>query len=207
VIGGTLPGWSGQVNTPASPSSIIAAALVMQFSVIAIFFMGAVWVGRLEKHEFMRFYQTPSVGRSMWVLLMFAVVTLGSLLFSDQFYQLWNPLSAGVNFGWIRWSRAVFIVFLMDIGCCAILVRLSGGSARSPFTPLYFVLPALGFFLREAPYRVVLYTVVIAVLFVIGLIAPEDSNEQKIDYTGAFAFVSVACLTLSVLMGYLTRPN
>jgi hypothetical protein len=190
----------------ATPSSIVAAALVMQFSIIAIFFVGAMWVGRLEKHEFVRFYQAPTVGRSTWILLMLTVVTLGSLLLSDQFSQLWHPLSAGVNFGWVRWSRAIFVVFLLDICASAALVRLSGGSARSPFTPVYFVLPALGFFLREAPPRVVFYTVLIVVLFIAGL-ATEERNELGIDYTGAFAFVSVACLLLSVLMGYLTRPN
>src|ERR1700683_1615934 len=121
-MGGTLLGRSHRMN--ATPSSIIAAALVMQFSIIAIFFTGAMWVGRLEKHQFVRFYQASNISWSIWILLMLAVVTLGSLLFSDQFSTLWNPLSAGVNFGWIRWSRALFVVFLLDICASAALVRL-----------------------------------------------------------------------------------
>jgi hypothetical protein len=99
------------------------------------------------------------------------------------------------------------IVFLLDVFCSALLVHLTGGSFKSPFTPVYFILPAMAFFLRESPRRVILYTFLISVFFGLGFLAPRRRPEEDVSPVGAYAFVSLACLALSVVIGYLTRPH
>jgi hypothetical protein len=116
-------------------------------------------------------------------------------------------MSGAVSFSLITWSHALLWVFALNIACTGVLVYMTGGSYKSPFTPVYFILPALAFFLRESMHRVVLYGVAIGIVFLMGLSVPERDPEHLIVPTGAYAFVSIACLLLSVVIGYLTRPG
>lgn len=189
------------------PSNIAAAALVMQFCLSVIASIGAFWIRRKEAQVF-RFYQDPpNIGRYAWIMLLFALATIGLLVFSDQFSAFWRPLSGEVNFSIISLHAAVLCVFLLDILYVAILVQLTAGSYGSPFAPVYFILPAMAFFLRETPRRVFLYTALVAVLFLLGFTAPKPRPEEAIHQKGAYAFVSVACLILSVVIGFLTRAR
>lgn len=189
------------------PASITAAALVMQFCLSVIISGSAFWIRRQEKKVF-RFYQDPpNIGRYAWILQVFALTTIGLLVFSDQFSGFWRPLSGGVSFSICSSTRALLIIFLIDIVCSALLVHLTGGSFKSPFTPVYFILPAMAFFLREPPHRVILYTSLISVFFGVGFAAPKRSPEEDVSPLGAYAFVSLACLVLSVVIGFLTRPH
>jgi len=105
-----------------------------------------------------------------------------------------------------RWSTALLVVFLADIACCVILVMGTGGSYRSPFSPVFFILPALAFFLRESPHRIVIYTGFICASFSVSL-AAHDNREGGESPTDAYWFVSIACLILSTTIGYVTRPH
>jgi hypothetical protein len=200
-------GFKQHMPENVSPANITAAALVMQFCLSTIFSAGALWIRQQEKRVF-RFYQdAPNIGRYAWILLLFALATIGLLVFSDQFSDFWRPLSGNVNFSFVRWTTALLWVFVLDIACSAVLVHLTGGSYRSPFAPVYFILPAMAFFLREPPRRVALYTVGISVLFVLGLAAAKRTPEEEVVPIGAYTFVSIACLMLSVIIGFLTRPR
>src|SRR5712692_6005598 len=96
-----------------SPSSIVAAALVMQFCICAIATAAAYWIRHREVAEF-RFYDNPpGIGRYAWILLPYSLVTMGLLIFSDQFSALWRPLTAEVDFGLVSWSKALLWVFLL----------------------------------------------------------------------------------------------
>lgn len=72
--------------------------------------------------------------------------------------------------------------------------------------PLRPILPAIAFFLRESMHRVVFYSVAIGIVFLVTVRAPDRDPEHQIVLMGAYVFVSVACLVLSVVIGYLTRP-
>lgn len=190
-----------------SPASITAAALVMQFCLWLIASVGALWVRR--DHEARQRFSVGygEHGTYVWTLLVFPLLTVGCLVFSDQFTAIWRPLSPGVSFAFWRWTTALFLVFILDVTWTAILVQTTGGSHRSPFTSIYFILPALALFLRESPRRVVVYTVVISFFFVVGLVGGGTAGDDATTSSGAYGFVSVACLALSVLIGYLARPR
>jgi len=179
----------------------------MQFCLCCVAAVGAFWVHHREKME-SRFWENPQgVGRYAWILLTFALVTMGLLIFSDQFWAFWRPLSADVRIIAVTWSTALLWVFVSDIVCSAVLVYLTGGSYGSPFTPVYFILPAMAFFLRESPRRIVFYVFGIAIVFSLGLNYKEGGRNRNSPPEGAYWFVSVSCLFLSALIGYLTRPH
>jgi hypothetical protein len=70
------------------------------------------------------------------------------------------------------------------------------------------MLPALAIFLREPPERFLSYTVGAAVLF---LLVQADSAWHTIQenprHQMASSFVTLACLALSTMVGYATRPQ
>ena len=193
---------SGNVD----PLGITAAALVMQLFLSVILAVGTLWFGQRESRVFGG-YEDAGIGRYSWIVLVFALTTVGFLIFSDRFSGLWQGLASGVNFAIVRWTTAIFVVFALNIAFVAIFVGLTGGSYRSPFTAVYFILPALAFFLREPLRRIVLYTVVISLLFLAGLRVDDEKTRDTFLPTGPYAFVSISCLVLSVLVGYLTRPR
>lgn len=191
-----------------SPANITAAAVVMQFCLSAIIFVGALWVIRQEK-KFDRFYpDRPNIGRYAAFLIAFSLISIGLLIFSDQFSGFWKPLSGEVSFSFVVWSRALLLVFCLNIICAAVLVQVTGGSYRSPFTAIYFILPALALFLRESPQRIVFYALTVSVLFVLGIIMRSQGPElDENTYMGAYGLVSVGCLMLSVVIGFITRAH
>ena len=179
----------------------------MQFCLSTIMAVATVQIRRQERIEFHFYQDPPNIGRYAWIVLTVVLATVGLLLFSDEFSSTWRPLSSDINFSFVTWRHALLGVFTLDIACTFILISLTGGSYRSPFTPIYFILPAMALFLRVEPRRVVLYSVVIGVLFVLGLNPTRRSPEEHVTPIGAYAFVSISCLALSVLVGYLTRPH
>jgi len=65
----------------------------------------------------------------------------------------------------------------------------------------------MGFFLREPPRRVGVYVLLIAAVFSVVLRFKETPRNQRLLPEGAYWLVSVACLFLSALIGYITRPQ
>ncbi|HEX5412670.1 MAG TPA: hypothetical protein VFZ27_12545 [Terriglobia bacterium] len=182
----------------------MAASLWMQFILIVLMASGAVLILRKEEGRRSLYHNPDNVPRYLLILIPFSLGTMGMLLFSDQFSVLTRPLFSGIQIGLIRWPTAILWVFIADIACTAILVLLTGGSYGSPFTSVYFILPALAFFLRESPQRVLAYTLAIGALFVIELWVYEEETKSV---KGAVCVVSVGCLILSGWIGYLTRPH
>jgi hypothetical protein len=188
------------------PPNIAAAALVMQFFLSVIISVCA-WLVRHENRTFRFYRDARSTGRYPWIVLGFALGTIGLLIFSDQFSNFWHPLLDGTTFLGLTFAKALLWVFLLDIAFVAVLVYLTGGSYQSPFTPIYFILPAMAFFLRELPYRVILYSALIVLLFIVGLSGQERNSDDYVMPIEAYAITSVACLILSVAIGFLTRPH
>ena len=191
------------MNHALAPSTIISAAVVMQLFLVLIAGLGGYLIDR-EERSASRFYENPAhVGRQAWVIVAFAIVTLGLLVLSDGFAGSWIALSTPTLISLIGWSRALLIVFLADIFWTFILVWQTAGTDHSPFTALYFVLPAFAFFLRESPKRVLVYVLCVAICFTIGFFLQE--SEERRPNRFPFWVVSMLCLGLSLMIGYLTR--
>ena len=110
------------MNHTLAPSTIISAAVFMQLFLVVITALGGYLIDRSER-SISRFYENPThIGRQAWVIVCFAVVTLGLLVLSDGFAGSWIALSTPNVISLIGWSRAILIVFLADIIWTFILV-------------------------------------------------------------------------------------
>lgn len=190
-----------------SPINITAAALITQFSIIIIMFLGATILRGGEKY--LPFYRdVPRSSFFGWLILSFAIVTIGSLIFSDEFSSIWKPLFGTIAFPTVRWSFALLITFTLNIICISFLVRGTGGSLVSPFSPIYFILPALAIFLREGLGRIIFYLILVSIMFSFNLIFRESLREEVGGTSRplAYWFVSISCFILATFIGYVTRP-
>lgn len=178
-----------------SPVNITGAALISQFSIIVIMFIGTAIADKVT-HLF-------------FIILLLAISSIGCLVFTDEFSKIWSPMLNNLSIPNLYWSKALMIVFLLNILCAFVLVMATGGSKSSPFTPLYFLFPPLAIFLREPLLNIVVYVLLISTLFTIKLrvIYTQNTYAEVNRNTGAFWFVSVACFLLTTFIGYVTRPK
>lgn len=103
-------------------------------------------------------------------------------------------------------DTALLLVFALDILAVTNLVYLTGGSLGSPFQPLFFLMPTIALLLRESALRVISYSLVLSISYLVMLFkaAPPQSEHPK-SARHALAFVTIACLFLTILIGLLTR--
>jgi hypothetical protein len=142
----------------------------------------------------------------------FAIVTLCLLIFSNPFVTNWGEVIgfSGPNFIHIQWSSALRFVFILDIIWVSVLVGKTGGSYRSPFTPVYFFIPSLASLLGESPRRILGYTLMVAVCFTFNFtydVPPDTSKETYQPPMSAFWFVSVASFVVSTIVTFIMRAQ
>jgi len=192
-----------------SPVNITAAALITQFSIIIIMFIGTTILREGDKS--VPFYRSIPVSSFFsWLILSFALVTIGCLIFSDEFSNIWKPLFGTTALPTIRWSYSLLIMFTLNIICVSLLIKDTGGSIISPFSPIYFILPALAIFLREGLGRIVFYLVLVSIMFTFNLISTGNLRGQAVGGEArsfAYWFISISCFSLATFIGYVTRPQ
>jgi hypothetical protein len=187
------------VKDSVNPANITGAAFIAQFAIIVIMFIGAAILHKDDGRQ--RFPQL------VWNILAFALLTIGCLLFSDEFSKLWRPLLENTSIPTMPWRLAVVVMFLFDIVLVTILVFYTGGSKDSPFGPLYFLLPTLAILLREPVGRLVLYVSLTIISFSIMLylnLGLSLDNKQAKRPT-AYLTVSISCFILATFIGWVTR--
>ena len=184
--------------------------MITQFSAGAIMFLGALilYGGR----GFVPSYRdsAPDFSKLAWIIIAFILLTLGCLVFSDEFSKLYQPLFGSASFSLLPWSVALLIVYTLNVVCVAVLVALTGGSRISPFSPLYTIFLTLAIFLREPLGRILYYLILTIVSFSLTFKANafrskdfEEPTSSKI----SFWVVSTFSLILAVFIGYITRPS
>lgn len=157
-------------------------------------------------------------------VLAMALVTVTCVVASDEMFRLTAPM-----FGDLAASRGLsrnttfVILFVTDLLLTFRLIYVTGGSKSSPFTALLFLLPTVAIFLREPPVRFLTYAILAAALYCFGLLVdraytkkvdilrgeigggPPDFSIVRTD-TPAHAIVSLGCLAIGIMTGYVTRP-
>ncbi|MGH9864570.1 MAG: hypothetical protein ACRD4H_04075 [Candidatus Acidiferrales bacterium] len=196
------------MTSGVNPASITAAAMATQFFILVIVFVGTILVRSTEPRVSV-YVGTKGMQDHLWFQFIFALITMGTLVFSDQFSSFWKPVFGSSTFHIMGWSTALLVVLSFDIIYACVIVGQTGGSTISPFTPLYFILPPLAIFLRESPGRILFYTLLVAILFSLNLIVTfkEQQSEGERVPTLAYWFVSIASFSLATFVGYITRPH
>lgn len=189
-----------------SPSNITGAAFIAQFAIIGIIFVGAFILHTQEENQPLHIGRSQ-FSRHVWKILAFALVTIGCLLFSDEFSKLWHPVFEGASIPTLPWRLGVVVMFLSDIILVTILVSDTGGSKNSAFGPLYFLLPTLAILLREPLGRLVLYVSLTIISFSIMLYLnfAFSSHNRQSKQPIAYLVVSILCFLLATFIGWVTR--
>ena len=187
------------MNDAITPTNITAAALVMQILLVSIIYIG-IRILMAQNREL----SSRSLRWHLGWMVTLTLVTVALLLFSDSLAGVWKPLFGQTYFPLVGSSRALLWVLLIDIGCTAWIVLQTGGSHRSPFTTIYFMLPPIAIFLREHTGRVIVYTFLVAFLFSVGM---EEQPSEEMNVKAAYWFVSVASFCLTTFIGFITRPH
>jgi hypothetical protein len=134
---------SGEIG----PLNLISGAMIAQFSLMIILFISELCV---------RSHQDPIF--DLVTIFLISIISLALLGMSDVFTGVWGPLFGGLS-GWIEWKSSMFYFFLLDISLASFLVFITGGSDRSPYQSIYFLIPTLAIFLRESVKHVIIYTI------------------------------------------------
>lgn len=192
-----------------SPLSLTTALLTTQFVLLAIVFVGVLFL-RDGENSLSVFSDNPRPATKYFpsYLFGFALVTLACLAFSQDFAALSRPVFGDIEFPALVRSDAFLIVFTLNIFAAGVLMHTTGGAKDSPFAAVLFALPALAIFLREPPGRYFTYTAFAVVLFLAfqkprGLGAAVVNNPR---HQAAFTFVTLGVLALSTFVGFVTRP-
>ncbi|MFH1080481.1 MAG: hypothetical protein V1766_09520 [Pseudomonadota bacterium] len=186
------------MDTALTPTNITGAALIAQFSILLILAAGSAILS----------FDNANTTRITPFILVLALISFGVLFFSDEFSKLWSPLFRGTSFSGIKWSLSILLVFIANILVVSILVRFTWGSIVSPFTPVYFMLPALAIFLRESGGRIIIYLTLVILLFTLNfqnIYLNENGRSSR--HIQAYWVISVACFVLITYVGYITRPS
>jgi len=191
-----------------TPVNITSAAMIMQFSMVTMMFIAALIIRRGEvKVAFWKDRVDMSV--HLGVIIAFCLLTVICLVFSDEYSATWHPLFGNFPIKGLSWANALFFTFIADIIWVTVLVAMSGGSAVSPFAPLYFLIPPVAIFLREPPQHLFLYVGVVCVLFTVTFFRSENGAPEVGRSRRRYAvwFVSVSSFIVAAVIGYVTRPQ
>ncbi|HDR9510436.1 TPA: hypothetical protein QDC03_005602 [Burkholderia cepacia] len=179
------------------PLNIAGGTIVVQIALIMILLLG-VW---LTQH---RNPTTNDKHLPLSIIVVTLLLSLAVLVATRDFYGVWSPILGDLVFPTVSDSGGLVVSFCIDLIAVTLLLLYTGGAKESPFTSVLFLIPALAIFLREPPWHFFGYAGYAAVVY---------SFSLKVGITGrgsvgdsASGWVNLACLGLTMLTGYITRP-
>ncbi len=190
-----------------SSINLTAAFVVTQILLLFIVLIGLYVLGLGERKRSSLSFLPRRAAYLTTVFAGFSLITIGALVFSDDILGASVTVFGDLRFPSLTREAAFLVVFVLDLAGAALLVLLTGGPRSSAFSAVLFVLPALAIFLREPPGRFLSYTFGAAIAFVVAEAGRPRFGDQENNKEGiAFHVVALACLALSTMVGYATRP-
>jgi hypothetical protein len=196
-----LPDQSIQPLNVAAATLLVQLFLMALIAVASSLFESRRWPQRVSPMLGRDPIETEELKKSPTLFV--ALGSFAVLLISDELYSIWSPIFQGVGINTISASKAIALVFGMDLFLVAYLMASSGGSRTSPFVAVLFTIPALAIFLRLPPAHFLSFTGLAIVIYLVMLV--ETFNRESSRQSAA-AFTNIACLLLSMFTGYITRP-
>ncbi len=180
--------------------NLTAAFAVTQLFLLIIMFGGLLIFGRGNRGF--------SDSHVLSLFTAFALLTLGTLIFSVDLLGASQPLFGDIFLPTISRELAFLIVFSADLIWFGLVIGVTGGSSDSPFSSLLVTLPALAIFLHETPTRFLSYSVAAGIVYMAFQSTPRiDGESRSSNERRASRFVALCCLALSTMLGYATRPH
>lgn len=188
--------------TQFEPVKFALAAAVTHIVLVFIIMVGLLLVDFKDDRK-------PAKSNIYVWMIFYSLISLFVLLMSSPLY---NSFKSVFNFH-LNIDMSPTVSVYVFLACEYILfwrvIHITGGSKDSPFTPTLFMLPPTSIFLRlQSP--AILTATTVAILIYSYYLYPGTSSENATsnhkNYRWAICWVSVACLLLTMVIGYLTRP-
>lgn len=188
------------VKQALQPVNVSGALLIVQVCILIIFWLGL---------SLLEFSSGKQRRNSHSLLTIFAIASIILVAFIKEFYTIWSPiLGDDIHLPTLARSNAFNVTFALDIFVTWRLIKRTGGSSNSPFTPMLFLIPTLSIFLRQPPAVFIIYAIVIYLLYWISDYDVNESSfrENEAPIKIAHRAVNFACLALGIAIGFITRP-
>lgn len=192
-----------------TPSNIVGAALLMQFSIyLVIAITLAILPNVVKNHTVLRGdeYTAVRTSKTYWIVFALFLITFALLFFSDAFTSIWGPMYKVRGLVLITWSSSLLFVFLSNYGLIGALCYFTGLS-KSPFLTIILALPALAVFLSESTVRVVWYvalsTGLVTTFTYLG--SKSSGRDLSVRWRTAQVVVTASTLAFGTWIGLITR--
>jgi hypothetical protein len=189
--------------SPLQPIAIIGSTIVIQLALLVIL-AGGVWFDRTHLGKVTR------AANSLLIILL-AIVSLVAIVSIDSFSTILAPMFSDVALPSFSRSTGLRAAFMADFVIVGVLITRTGGSRQSPYTSVLFLLPTLAVFLREPPSAFIFYGILGGVWYLVwsgsnGLVSYGSASDESDRSLLSHRFVTITCLALALLIGYITRP-
>jgi hypothetical protein len=187
------------------PVNVAGATIVVQVCLLTI-----VTVATLVENETEIESRRDRKQRAYEPTVVLAILTIIAVALSADFYQVWSPLMGDVQLPTFGRSGAFLFVFMLDIIATMMLITWTGGSRSSPFTSMLFLIPALAIFLREPPWKFLMYATIVGIYYFFTCV-DRERYKMPLGWSAdgslqSHRVVNIGCLALAMLTGYITRP-
>lgn len=182
-----------------NPQTVFSLGQETQFVVFGIVFVGTLLLGLTNEGTWRPFFWTLGWLGVNWLLSVFVDVPLEQSHFFIR--RTWRTVSP---------ENAIWLMLSLDLGFVAFLVKRTGGSERSCFSPLYFMLPTFALLLLGYSTFLLLYCIVAVGAFGFTLLGNGaqkffkpygwDVEKPKLVIASRIALVTIstACLFLAI---------
>ena len=184
--------------------NVVGATIVIQICLLIIMAVGVFLCSHTGR------WQRPPYA----ALLFSSLISMLAISFSDDFYAVWSPMLGDAELFSIGREDSFFLIFFLDMLVASWLIFRTGGSDKSPFTGILFLIPSLAIFLRETPIRFFLYAFLAAMMYVmLSIMArnrtqiPEFILQRGSDSPLPAWWINISSLCLTMYIGYITRPE
>jgi hypothetical protein len=187
--------------------NIVGASIFLQFVLLFILFVATylanAYITAVDTSNHLDYRSKHSKPLSQIFVLLGVFFSFGPLIISESFVSMWEPIFQGVDIS-LPNQKSLLLVFIVDLIIVTFLIWYSGGSGKSPFVSVLFMLPALAIFLRLDTSTFVSCAAYSIVAYIFLFYSHNNSNAPSGNIP--HIFVNVSCLVLSIVTGYFTRP-
>lgn len=197
------------IDQAVNPANVAGATLLMQTLLMAMLGIAVYTANQassaIDTSNYVDYKKNNAQPIIYVTILISLLISFGVVLASEAITSLWSPLFNGVGFKPISNVTTACIVFIVDICIVSHFIWLTGGSEISPFNTVLFTLPALAIFLRLQSFIFVWCAVLATISYIILLFYFKTNHKIKGKLTPSI--INISCLFISILTGYITRPN
>lgn len=196
-----------------APLNVLSAMFVLQIILGLTMLLGVA----LDRSKF-NASKHPNI--YIFLFVSFIVCSLG-IVFIQDFYTVWQPMFGDLHIPTLSTKLGIKVVYGVNYLTVFCLIAVTG-RRHSPLMPILFLLPTTSIFLRESSITTLSYGFISAAYYLLLSFQPGGQalrfmsvsepllplmSRDKSDSYTAHRIVTLLCLAITLLIGYITSPN